>query len=513
MTVIAPSLDIVRQHQAKGTKLPVHCEIPADMDTPVSIFLKLCRRAETRQITGNQVAEPCFLLESAEAGERFGRYSFIGLNPSRTLTAYKDKITIGEADGTLTHVRGNPFTVLRSYLDRETPVPLSNLPRFRGGAVGMFGYDMVRFIEVLPETAANEIDTPDMVMLFTDELVVFDHVKHRLLVMVNLNLQADDLAAEYASVCERIASIRDRIHAPFSEPALPVLHNPASWECSHTREEHAAMVRRTKEYIVAGDIFQGVLSMRQNRATEADPFTLYRALRMINPSSYMFYFDFSQVPGIRGKPLRLVGSSPEMHVRLEDGCASLHPIAGSRWRGETPEEDDQLAEDLLQDPKERAEHIMLVDLGRNDLGRVCTYGSVRVANAMQIERYSHVMHIVSDVQGQLAGAMDALDLLCATMPAGTLSGAPKIRAMEIIEELEGQRRGPYGGVVGYVDYDGTMDSCITIRTITMQGRTCILQAGGGLVADSEPAYEYQEAMNKMRALTVSVDLAENALQH
>ena len=513
MTVFAPSLDTVRAHQAQGTKIPVYCEIPADMDTPVSIFLKLCRRPETRLITGDAGAEPCFLLESAEAGERFGRYSFIGLNPSRTLTAYRDEITVGEPNGTLHHMQGNPFTVLRDYLDAETPVPVADLPRFRGGAVGMFGYDMVRFIEVLPDTAENAIDTPDMVMMFTDELVVFDHVKHRLLVMVNLNLQATDLEAEYAAVCQRLTAIRDRIHAPFAEPELPELDNPAPWACSHTREEYAEIVRRTKEYIVAGDIFQGVLSMRQTRDTDADPFTIYRALRMINPSSYMFYLDFSQVPGIRGKPMRLVGSSPEMHVRLEGGCASLHPIAGSRWRGETPEEDDRLAEDLLQDPKERAEHIMLVDLGRNDLGRVCTYGSVRVANAMQIERYSHVMHIVSDVQGNLDGDMDALDLLCATMPAGTLSGAPKIRAMEIIEELEGQRRGPYGGVVGYVDYDGTMDSCITIRTITMQGRTCILQAGGGLVADSQPAYEYQEAMTKMRALTVSVDLAENALQH
>ncbi len=513
MPIVTPSLDIVREHQAQGTKLPVYCEIPADMDTPVSIFLKLCRRTATRQIRGDQDAAPCFLLESAEAGERFGRYSFIGLNPSRTLTAYGDKLVIGEEDGTQRHLRDNPFTVLRQYLDAETPVPWPDLPRLRGGAVGMFGYDMVRFIEVLPTTAANAIGTPDMVMLFTDELVVFDHVKHRLLVMINLNLKATHLEAEYARVCQRLTAIQDRIRAPFAEPALPVQHNPAPWICTHTHAEYAEIVRRTKEYIVAGDIFQGVLSMRQTRDTESDPFTLYRALRMINPSSYMFYFDFSQVPGVQGPPLRLVGSSPEMHVRLEDGCAFLHPIAGSRWRGKTPEEDDQLAADLLQDPKERAEHIMLVDLGRNDLGRVCTYGSVQVANIMQIERYSHVMHIVSDVQGRLLDNMDALDLLCATMPAGTLSGAPKIRAMEIIEELEGERRGPYGGVVGYVGYDGTMDSCITIRTITMQGRTCILQAGGGLVADSEPAYEYQEAMNKMRALTVAVELAENGLQH
>ena len=509
-----PGLAQVQAARSQGTKMPVYSEIPADMATPVAIFFRLCREegAKTRAITGAHLAPPCFLLESAEAGERFGRYSFLGLNPFRTLVAYGSRITVAERDGAVTQTEGDPFFLLRDYLAEIVPVPVAGLPRFRGGAVGMFGYDLVRFIEVLPDTASNEIGTPDMVMLFSDELVVFDHVKHRLLVMVNMDLTADDLAAEYEGACRRIAQICDRIHAPCADPELPRVAGAPEWACSHTLAEYRAMVLRTKAYITAGDIFQGVLSMRQTRDTDADPFTVYRALRMINPSSYMFYFDFSRVAGIRGAPLRLVGSSPEMHVRLEADRAFLHPIAGSRWRGRTPEEDDRLARELLADPKEQAEHVMLVDLGRNDLGRVCQYGTVQVQNVMQVERYSHIMHIVSDVQGRLRPEFDAVDLLRATLPAGTVSGAPKIRAMEIIEELEGRRRGPYAGIVGYLDYDGAMDTCITIRTVTMQGKTCILQAGGGLVADSEPGYEYREAMNKMRALTAAVQLAESGLQ-
>ncbi len=507
-----PSLPEVKAARARGTQIPVYTAIPADMVTPVSIFFRLCRHAETRSMDGTQLAAPSFLLESAEAGTRFGQYTFLGLGTERTLVAYGDDITEATATGATRQFKAEPFVYLRNLLDQITPVVVPALPRFCGGAVGMFGYDMVRFIEALPTTAGNAIGTPDMALLFSSEMVVFDHVKHSLLVIVNLDLTAEDLEAEYTRVCARIADISARIHAPCEEPALPELADDTPWACSHTRAEYRQMVLATKDYITAGDIFQGVLSMRQMRDTDADPFTIYRALRMINPSSYMFYFDFSMVPGIQGPPLRVVGSSPEMHVRLEEREASLHPIAGSRWRGATPEEDDRLAEELLQDPKERAEHVMLVDLGRNDLGRVCEYGSVSVQNVMEIERYSHIMHIVSDVRGHLQPDHDAIDLLRATMPAGTVSGAPKIRAMEIIEELEGERRGPYAGVIGYLDYGGSMDTCITIRTITMQGKTCILQAGGGLVADSEPDYEYREAMNKMRALTVAVKMAEEGLQ-
>lgn len=512
MNHIFPSLSEVQSARDQGSQLPVYTMIPADMVTPVSIFFRLCRDSRTLVMDGSRQAPASFLLESAEAGTRFGRYTFLGLETERTLVAYGDRITESRSDGTQRTFRAEPFGYLRERLDEIRPVSVPDLPSFCGGAVGMFGYDMVRFVERLPETARNSIGTPDMVMLFSSEMVVFDHVKHTLMVIVNLHLNAPDLEAEYARVSRRIAEISRRIHTPVPEPELPDFSDDAPWTCSHTRAEYRDMVLATKDHIVAGDIFQGVLSMRQQRETRADPFTLYRALRIINPSSYMFYFDFSRVPGIQGPPLRLVGSSPEMHVRLEDGQASLHPIAGSRWRGATQEEDDRLAEDLLQDPKERAEHVMLVDLGRNDLGRVCDYGSVRVQNVMEIERYSHIMHIVSDVQGNLQSQYDAIDLLRATIPAGTVSGAPKIRAMEIIEELEGERRGPYAGVVGYLDYGGNMDTCIGIRTITMQGRNCTLQAGGGLVADSQPDYEFNEAMNKMRALTAAVQMAENGLQ-
>jgi anthranilate synthase component I len=267
-------------------------------------------------------------------------------------------------------------------------------------------------------------------------------------------------------------------------------------------------VTQAKEYIAAGDIFQVVISQRLSRQTDADPFTIYRALRMVNPSPYMFFLDFAGIAGIDGPPVRLIGSSPEMHVRLENGVAFLHPIAGTRWRGQTQEEDDALADDLLNDPKERAEHVMLVDLGRNDLGRVCDYGTVTVPTMMTVERYSHVMHIVSDVRGKPKPGQDAFSLLRATFPAGTVSGAPKVRAMEIIEELEGVRRAAYAGAVGYIDYDGTMDTCITLRTITMRGDICYLQAGGGIVADSDPTYEFNESLHKARALAVAVEHAE-----
>ncbi len=278
-----------------------------------------------------------------------------------------------------------------------------------------------------------------------------------------------------------------------------------------TQAEYEAIVRQAKEYIACGDIFQVVLSQRLSRHTDADPFTIYRALRMLNPSPYMFFLEFKGVAGIGPEPLRLIGSSPEMHVRLEDGWGYLHPIAGTRWRGKTEAEDAALADDLLADPKERAEHVMLVDLGRNDLGRVSEYGSVNVPVMMAVERYSHVMHIVSDVRGKIRPEHDALSLLRATFPAGTLSGAPKIRAMEIIEELEGMRRGIYGGAVGYIDYDGAMDTCIAIRTMVMTGQTCHLQAGAGIVADSDPAYEFEESMNKLKALAVAVEQAERGL--
>jgi anthranilate synthase component 1 len=437
--------------------------------------------------------------------------SFIGVQAPLSLTARGRRVAIRGAGGAALEETeaGDPLDALKDVLHRRRPIHLDGLPRFTGGAVGYVGYDWVRFVERLPATAQDELGLPDYIFLLADNLVIFDHVRHRLIVLANCRLEGD-LTAAYADAIARIDQIVARLRRPLALPETPNVLSSEPWQSNFTEERFEGMVQQAKEYIAAGDIFQVVLSQRLTRQTEADPFTIYRALRMTNPSPYMFFLELPG-HGQGGEPLRLIGSSPEMHVRLQDGQAHLHPIAGTRWRGATAEEDAQLAEELLADPKERAEHVMLVDLGRNDLGRVCEYGSVHVPTLMAVERYSHVMHIVSDVQGQLRPEFDAFDLLRATFPAGTVSGAPKVRAMEIIEELEQTRRGPYAGCVGYIGYDGTMDTCITIRTITMQGKTCTLQAGGGNVADSDPTYEWNETLNKARALAVAVELAERGL--
>ncbi len=496
-----PTLDQARDLSQSGNIIAVHRELPADLETPVSVYLKLRAGQEG----------PSFLLESVEKGEQLGRYSFIGVHAPMTAVAYGDRTVIGAAGGAvLEEHSGDPLTVVREIMTDRKPVPLPGLPRLTGGAVGYFGYDLVRFMEKLPDTAARSLDVPDMVLLFSDNIVVFDHVRHKLTVIANMRVEAD-LRAAYADAIARIDKIVADLHKPLLAPEARPCRGGQQWESNLTQEQFEANVIAAKEYIAAGDIFQVVLSQRLRRATDADPLTIYRALRMLNPSPYMYFLDFAGVAGIEGEPLRIIGSSPEMHVRLEDGMAYLHPIAGTRWRGKSAEEDQQLADDLLADPKERAEHVMLVDLGRNDLGRVCEYGSVATPTMMAVERYSHVMHIVSDVRGRVRPDQDAFSLLRATFPAGTVSGAPKVRAMEIIEELENNRRGPYAGAVGYFDYEGSMDTCITIRTIVMQGKTCYLQAGGGIVADSEPTYEYNESLNKARALAVAVEEAEQGL--
>ncbi len=489
-----PSLDEFKRLAGRGNLVPVYRELPADLETPVSVYIKL------------RNGGPSFLLESVEKGEQLGRYSFIGVQPPMTLLCKRDQVRLTSGGGAILEERSgtDPFTELQKVLERRRPVQLPGLPRFTGGAVGYWGYDTVRFIERLPETAIDDRpDLPDAAFLLADNLVVFDHVRHRLLVLANARLEGD-LTSAYVEAVARIEGVVDRLRQPLHVPRLENVATDDPWESNFTQDQYEEMVRVAKEYIVAGDIFQVVLSQRLRRRTRADALTIYRALRMLNPSPYMFLLE---MPG----DVRLIGSSPEMHVRLEGRMAYLHPIAGTRWRGETPEEDARLAEELLADPKERAEHVMLVDLGRNDLGRVCEYGTVQVPVMMTVERYSHVMHIVSDVQGVVRPDMNAFDLLKATFPAGTVSGAPKVRAMEIIEELEGIRRGPYAGAVGYVDYDGTMDTCIAIRTIVMQGDVCYIQAGGGIVADSEPTYEYNETMNKARALALAVEQAERGL--
>ena len=512
MATHSPSLTEVHELAACGNTIPIFRELPADLETPVSVYLKL------------RNGGPSFLLESVEKGEQLGRYSFLGVRPPLTLCAQGDQLVIGAADGTMLERRqGDPFAAVRSLLAERRPVEVPGLPRFSGGAVGYFGYDTVRFIERLPQTARRKLAIPDMLLLFSDNLVVFDHVKHKLLVIANMRIEGqgppteEEIGAAYADAAARIDAIVNDLRKPLTPPVNPPVDSRAQWRSNFTQKEYEEIVRKAKEYIAAGDIFQVVPSQRLSRATDAEPFAIYRALRMLNPSPYMYFLEFNGVAGLAeacgsDDPLWIIGSSPEMHVMLEDGHAYLHPIAGTRWRGQSAAEDDALGEELLNDPKERAEHVMLVDLGRNDLGRVCEYGTVRVPEMMVIERYSHVMHIVSDVQGQVAPDHDAISLLKATFPAGTVSGAPKVRAMEIIEELEGLRRGLYAGAVGYIDYDGTMDTCIAIRTIVMQGKTCHLQAGGGIVADSDPTYEWHETLNKTKALSAAVQRAEEGLE-
>ncbi len=500
-TQYKPTLDEVRGLAAEGNLIPIYRELPADLETPVSVYLKL------------KDDGPSFLLESVEKGEQVGRYSFLGVHPPMTVTAQAEHVTIGAAGSSVLEAcTGDPLEIVRGIMASRRPVRLPGLPRFIGGAVGYFGYDLVRFMERLPTTASADLPVPDMALLFTDNLVVFDHVRHKLIVIANMRVE-EDLRAAYADAVARIDKIIADLRKPLIPPPARECSSGAQWASNFTQAEHEANVRKAKEHIAAGDIFQVVLSQRLSRDTEADSFTIYRALRMLNPSPYMYFLDFSGVAGASptGEPLHIIGSSPEMHVMLEDHYAYLHPIAGTRWRGKSEEEDNALAADLLADPKERAEHVMLVDLGRNDLGRVCEYGTVTVPTMMAVERYSHVMHIVSDVRGKIQPQHDAFSLLRATFPAGTVSGAPKVRAMEIIEELEGTRRHLYAGAVGYIGYDGTMDTCITIRTIVKQGKTCYLQAGGGIVADSDPTAEYHETLNKARALSAAVAAAEEGL--
>jgi len=385
------------------------------------------------------------------------------------------------------------------------PAPVSGLPRFYGGAVGYLGYDAVRFMGQLPDGNPNELGTPDMAFMATDAVLVFDHVSRKIQVVINTPVDGDPGLAYDAAVA-RIEDIVARLHRdaglrPLSELDILAAPTPA-FQANVSREEFLRAVVRAQEYIAAGDILQVVLSQRLRSGLRRDPFDVYRVLRSVNPSPYMFYLHFGDH--------QLVGSSPEVMVRLEDGRAQLRPIAGTRPRGATPEEDQRLAAELLADAKERAEHVMLVDLGRNDLGRVCRYGTVRVDQLMTVERYSHVMHIVSNVSGELAPGQTAFDLLRAAFPAGTVTGAPKVRAMEIIDELETTRRGPYAGAVGYIGFSGNMDSCITIRTVVVQNGHAHVQAGAGVVADSDPEREFDETLNKAQALLKTIALAEEA---
>ncbi|MEW6142028.1 MAG: anthranilate synthase component I [Chloroflexota bacterium] len=473
---------------------PVFRELPADLETPVSVFLKL------------KDAGPAFLLESVERGEQVGRYSFIGTDPFLVFNSRNGEITIsGPAKARTIMKKTDPLSALRRLISHYRAEPAVGLPGFFGGGVGYLAYDMVRFVEHLPPSPADELDMPDSAFMFADTLVIFDHVVNKMKV-VACALVKDDPASAYREATNKIETIVTALNRPLPAEQLPsyVINgaSPSLVEATSnfTQREFEATVKAAKEYILAGDAFQIVLSQRLQRQTAAKPFSIYRVLRRLNPSPYMFYLDFND--------FQLIGSSPEMLVKLDGRHAETRPIAGTRPRGNTEVQDEALRAELLTDAKERAEHIMLVDLGRNDLGRVCDFKSVSAPVLMSVEKYSHVMHIVSSVTGNLKEGEDAFSLLRACFPAGTVSGAPKVRAMEIINELETVRRGPYAGAVGYFSFTGNMDTCITIRTIIYKEGRAYFQAGAGIVADSDPAREYRETLSKLEALQKAVELAE-----
>jgi len=490
--MLVPDFETFRRLMERGNLIPVYREHLADMETPVSVFARFAREPNA------------FLLESVEGGERWGRYSFIGFHPRAVLRISNNRAVL-TADGREEVIDESeaPFFALRRVLQDVHPVPLPDLPRFTGGAVGYIGYETALQFERLPPPAAPS-SWPTAQFLLTDTMVVFDNVRHTMKIVASVRTDSFPTPeAAYEDALRRIEAVEERMRAPFPPPAPPAVCRPVSLESNMTRVRFREMVRRAKDYIVAGDVIQVVLSQRFSTPFGGDALTLYRALRLINPSPYMFLLKL--------RDRVLVGSSPEIMVRKTGNRLELRPIAGTRPRGRTEQEDRRLADELLADEKERAEHVMLVDLGRNDLGRVSTPGSVQVREYMTIERYSHVMHIVSHVEGMLRPGLDGLDVIRAVFPAGTLTGAPKIRAMEIIAELEPCARGPYGGALGYIGYDGNVDLAITIRTLLLHGETASVQAGAGIVYDSDPDREYQETVNKARGMLRALETAADGL--
>jgi len=488
-----PSLEDYLNRAGPSTRIPVRTKIPADLDTPVSAFLKL------------EDHGAAFLLESVERGIQVGRYSFIGISPHTEIRLQDDRLTItrdGDARSSPLANR-DPFGIVQEELSRAKIGLDGQLPGPFGGAVGYISYEIARYFEKVPAAPQPGLELPDYHFLLPSTLAVFDHVKSEIEI-ITLPPE-DEPAAAYATATARIEALLAALQSPL--PLAPKvdhpLHTPTPPIFNMTEEQFTAKVLAAKEHILAGDIFQVVLSQRLSGVTETSPFQIYRALRILNPSPYMFFIDLGDN--------QIIGSSPEVLVKLEHDRATLSPIAGTRPRGATPAEDQDLEDELLVNEKERAEHVMLVDLGRNDLGRVCELGTVTTESLMQVERYSHVMHLVSRITGRLDGDRDMYDLLRAAFPAGTVAGAPKIRAMEIISELEPERRGPYAGAVGYFGHQGDMDMCIAIRTLIMRGREYFAQAGAGIVADSDPGFEYRETLNKIQALIKAVSIAEEGL--
>jgi anthranilate synthase component I len=476
---ITPSKDEFLELAERGNLIPVYAEILADAETPVSAYQKLLK-------TG-----PSFLLESVEGGEHIGRYSFLGANP-RTVIRVEQRA--GE----------DSLRSVELEMAKYKPVAVPGLPRFTGGAVGFLGYEYIHQIEpTVPRPGQDELGTPTLCFMITDTILIFDRVSQTIKIVSNAHVAHDSAAAAYTRAVAQIERILQQLSQPLSSPPVEFKRDaaPVSVTSNMTKDRHAEMIRQSQEYIKSGDIIQVVLAQRFQAKTNATPLEIYRALRSVNPSPYMFLLDFGD--------FQLVGASPEVHVRCEDRHVEIRPIAGTRWRGKTPEEDVALEKELLADEKERAEHLMLVDLARNDIGRVCNFGSVKVDEFMTIERYSHVMHIVSNVTGDLEAHRNSYDLMRATFPAGTVSGAPKIRAMQIISEQEATQRGPYAGAVGYFSFNGNLDSCITLRTALLKGGTAYVQAGGGIVADSDAGYEFNETVNKSKAMIKAIALAES----
>jgi len=514
--MVYPDLEGFKALSSKGNLIPVYQEILADMDTPVSAALKLG-------------GTPSFLLESVEGGEKWARYSFLGSRPSKVIKSRGRRVEIKDAKRKKQIFDvDDPLEIIKKEIKAYRPVAVRGLPRFYGGLVGYIGYDMVRFFERVPDQKKPGLNLPDIFFMVADTILIFDGLKQNIKVVSNVCLDGRSDTESYTEAVEKIESVVERLRrsgvkqrAKSKEqrvkgikpgnPGVDELDAILNAESSlsgysssfSTQEAFEEAVLKGKEYIMSGDVVQVVLSQRFERQSAVDPFHVYRALRVINPSPYMYFIDTGDA--------KLVGSSPEILVRLEGRKIILRPIAGTRRRGETEEEDAALEAELREDPKEKAEHIMLVDLGRNDVGRVAETGSVKVTEMMKVERYSHVMHLVSNVEGSLKSGLDAFDVLRSCFPAGTVTGAPKVRAMEIIEELEPAKRGPYAGAVGYFGYSGNMDTCITIRTLVIKGNRVYVQAGAGIVADSVPRREHTETLNKAMGMMRAVDMAERGL--
>ena len=491
---IKPSFAEYRELANRGNLIPVYAEVLGDLETPVSVFMRMAD------------ADYAYLLESVEGGEKWARYSFLGAEPQVIFRSKgrRAEIISGARAETIEGFT-DALEPLKELMSRYRPVAVPGLPRFIGGAVGYIAYDMVRYFERLPDDTVDELSCYDTHFIVTDSIMVFDNLRHTIKVVVNSHLTDEEsLEASYRQATDKVEELIGRLAAPLPPRPAPLLSPPLEWRSNFSRERYLEVVQRCKEYIRLGDIIQVVPSQRFRAPAKVDPIHFYRALRRINPSPYMFFLRL-------GGEL-LIGSSPEVLIRVEGDQAELRPIAGTRPRGTTPEEDAELEAELKTDPKEMAEHIMLVDLGRNDLGRVCAVGSVEVTELGIVERYSHVMHLVSNVRGRVRPGLDAYDVFRASFPAGTLTGAPKIRAMEIIEEMEPVKRGCYGGAVGYFSFTGNMDMCIAIRTVLIKDGMLNVQAGGGVVADSVPGLEYEETINKAKAMMKAVEMARAGLK-